>query len=358
MADVLRAGVIGAGAIAVHGHVPGYRATPGVEVVAICDVLEDRVKSVAEELDIPRAYTDYRDMLAKESLDLVSVCSPNTFHKAMTVDALNAGANVLCEKPMALAYADAQEMVATAERMGKSLTIGHHMRHTPAMFAIKDVVTSGKLGEIYYAKVSYLRRSGIPGYGSWFTNKDLAGGGAMMDIGCHILDMGLWLIGHPKPVTVTASTYAKFGPRGKGLGGWGMDHYGLGARYDVDDLTTAFVRFDNGLTLTVEASWASHGTDGHRIQLFGTDGGIEVNDKLFGREQPLRFFGEQGDELTEEPVSFVEDDTPSYAREISAWVEGIRTGEPPLVTGEQAAMVVQIIEGIYKSATSGSEVAL
>ena len=358
MSKIMRVGIIGAGAISQRGHIPGYRATPDVEVVALCDINEQRVRQVAEEMEIPRTYTDYEQMLAAEDLDLVSVCSPNTYHATMAIAALEAGAHVLCEKPMALAFDDAQAMVETARRAGRSLTIGHHMRHQPMMMAAKESIAKGELGRIYYAKASYLRRSGIPGYGSWFTNKDLAGGGAMMDIGCHILDLALWMLGHPQPLTVSASVYSNFGPRAKGLGGWGADHLGAGARFDVDDLASAYVRFAGGVTLLVEASWAGHGSGGQRLQLFGTEGGLEVNPKLFGSEEPLHYFAERDGELIEEAVDFESSDELAYAREISSWVAAIRQGEPPFVTREQGAQVIQIIEAVYKSAGSGAEVSL
>lgn len=358
MSNTLRAAVIGAGAIAVHGHIPAYQAAPDVEVAAVCDTNFERAKQVAQEKGIPKAYPDAATMLAAEKPDLVSVCVPNVFHKPMAIAALQHGAHVLCEKPMALRYADALAMVEAAKTAGRTLTIGHHMRFSPQPMAMYAAIQEGKLGEVYYAKVSYLRRSGIPGYGSWFTNKDLAGGGAMLDIGCHILDLALWFLGHPRPVSVSASTYAKFGPQAKGLGRWGADHFGAGARFDVDDLATAFVRFENGVTLTIEASWAGHGTDGQRLQLFGTEGGLEMNDKLFGKEEPVHFFGEGAEGLTEEPLPFEQLPGSSYEREVAAWVEGIRTGRPPLITGEQGAAVVQIIEAMYTSAASGQEVSL
>jgi len=352
-----RVGIIGAGAIAQRGHIPGYQTQDNVEVVAICDVNEARAREVADDKGIARSYTDYREMLDKEQLDIVSVCSPNAFHAEMAIAGLESGANVLCEKPMALTYADACRMVETSKRMGKSLTIGFHNRYRPDLRAGWEVATSGKLGDVYYAKAGYLRRSGIPGYGSWFTNKDLAGGGSMMDIGCHIMDMALWWLGHPKPVTVTASTYAKFGPQAKGLGSWGADHYPAGARFDVDDLTTTFIRFEGGQTLTLEASWASHGTDGQRIQVFGTDGGVEFSEKLFG-DQPLRFFGEGGANLIEGTIAYGTASGSPYEREITDWLGRIERGEEPLITAEQAAMVVQIVEAAYKSAESGREVVL
>ncbi len=358
MTKTLRAGVIGAGAISTRSHIPAYQAAGDVNVVAVCDVKKERAASVAKELEIPASYGDYRDMLANEDLDLVSVCIPNALHAQAAIDAMRAGAHVLCEKPMAVAYADAREMVAVSQETGKSLTIGHHMRYQPATRAAKDLVMQGRLGNVYYAKASYLRRSGIPGYGSWFTNKDLAGGGALMDIGCHMLDLVLWLMGYPKPVSVTASTYAEFGPKAKGLGGWGADHFGPGARFDVDDLSTAFVRFENGATLLLEASWATQGTQGQRYQVYGTEGGLEYNADLFGTETPLHCFGEDADGLTEEAVDLPEATTVGHQALLNAWLEAVRAGKQPVIRAEQGAVVVQIIEAAYKSAKTGSQVTL
>jgi predicted dehydrogenase len=354
----LRVGIIGAGFIATRGHVPAYRAVPGVEVVALCDINEKRARAVSEELGIPQAYTDYHAMLEHENLDVVSVCSPNAFHAQMTIDALNAGAHVLCEKPMALNYADAQAMFAASQRAGRSLTIGFHMRYQPEFQTVKQILSDGKLGEVYYIKSSMLRRNGIPGYGSWFTNKDLAGGGAMMDIGCHMLDLSLWMLGHPKPLTVTANLYAKFGPRAKGLGTWGIDHFPAGARFDVDDLATAFIRFEGGITLLLEVSWAGHSTPGHRLQIMGTEGGIEVDPRTFGRERPVHVFIEQDGELAEEELAIDPAVGSSYQREIAAWLQAIEAGSSPLVAPEQAALAVQITEAIYQSAATGKEVAI
>ncbi len=358
MSKTLRAGLIGAGAIAVRGHIPAYREAKGVKIAAICDVNLERAKSVAEEMEIPAYYADYGEMLAAEKLDLVSVCSPNAFHAAMAIDALRAGANVICEKPMCLTYADAQRMMQTAETAGRSLTIGHHMRYQPATVKAHEMIQEGALGDVYYVKASYLRRSGIPGYGSWFTNKDLAGGGAMMDIGCHMLDLALWLMGHPKPVSVMAATYAKFGPQAKGLGGWGADHFGAGSRFDVDDLTSAFVRFENGSTLVLEASWATHGSQGQLMQLFGTEGGLELNANLFGAETPLHYFGEEDGELTSATVPLEEVASRGHQALIPDWVDAIRAGRQPVIQPAHGALVVQIIEAAYKSAASGTEVRL
>ncbi len=358
MSKTLRAGLIGAGAIAVRGHIPAYRGAKDVQIAAICDVNVERARSVAKEIGIPAFYGDYQRMLATEKLDLVSVCSPNVFHAPMAIAAMRAGAHVICEKPMCLTYADAEEMVRVAEATGRSLTVGHHMRYQPAPVKAHEMIEQGALGQVYFVKASYLRRSGIPGYGSWFTNKDLSGGGALMDIGCHMLDLSLWMMGHPNPVSVTASTYAKFGPQAKGLGGWGADHFGPGSRFDVDDLTTAFVRFDNGGTLVLEASWATHGTQGQLLQVFGTEGGLELNAKLFGADEPLHYFGEAAGELTEEAVVLPEVASQGHSALIPDWVDAVRAGRKPIIQPEQGALVVQIIEAAYKSAETGCEVRL
>jgi len=355
-----RVGIIGVGAIGTSGHLPGYQSA-GAEVVAVADVAEGRAAKVAEEHGIAASYVDYGEMLANESLDVVSVCTPNALHGQMTVDALKAGAHVLCEKPMALTLAEARNMVETAKAEGKGLSIAHTLRHRPENERIREMAASGALGDIYHVKVSYLRRSGIPGYGSWFTNRDLAGGGAMMDIGCHMLDLGLWFMGHPQPTSVLAATYAPLGTQAKGLGGWGADQFTPPARFDVDDFATAFVRFEGGATLTVEACWACHGSEGNKIQVFGTEGGIELNPAAFGPDAPLWFFGEDESGFTRRPVTVTQPDAitgTGHELLIADWLRALEAGEPPRVRPEEAAVVVEVIEGIYKSAEAGYEARL
>ncbi len=355
-----RVGIIGVGAIGTSGHLVGYQSA-GANVVAVADVAEGRAAKVAEREGIAASYTDYRDMLANEDLDVVSVCTPNALHAQMTIDALRAGAHVLCEKPMALTLAEATEMVATAEAAGKGLSIAHTLRHRPENERIKAMAAAGDLGDIYHVKVSYLRRSGIPGYGSWFTNGDLAGGGAMMDIGCHMLDLGLWFMGHPRPTSVLAATYAPLGTQAKGLGTWGADHADPPARFDVDDFATAFVCFESGATLTVEACWACHGAEGNKVQVFGTKGGLELNPGAYGPDAPLWFFGEDESGFTKSPVTVTQPDAitgTGHELLIGEWLSALEAGRAPRVRPEEAAVVVEIIEGIYNSAKSGHEAKL
>lgn len=348
--------MIGAGGIVQWGHIPAFKQIGGVEIVAICDLNAARAQAVADEAGIPAVYTDYEQMLAEIKPDLAVVATPNVFHKPMTLAALNAGCHVLCEKPIATTYADAVEVVERAEELGKVLSVGTHYRWSAAMQAAKHQVDAGFFGEIYAVRTVYSRRSGIPGYGSWFTNKDLAGGGSLFDIGVHGLDKALFLMGYPKPVTVSGVTYAKFGPRGKGLGGWGIDKQKPqpGARYDVDDLALAFVRFENGVTLQLQAAWASNLPDDQTVELFGTDGGA----RIVGADDFQLFT-----ELNDEPVNMVQpvakDKSGSYIKLIADLIRYLDGDlDAPLVTGRQILVGMQILDAIYQSATSGREVVL
>ncbi|MCD6520100.1 MAG: Gfo/Idh/MocA family oxidoreductase, partial [Anaerolineae bacterium] len=251
----LRVAIIGAGGIARYAHAPGYKALEDrVELVAVCDVVRSKAEELARDFDIPRVYTDYREMLSQEKLDAVTVCTPNSAHKEPTIAALEAGAHVLCEKPIAMNLQEGREMVATARRLGKILQIGLHFRFRSETQALKRVIEAGELGEIYYGEATYMRRRGIPTWGV-FTQKEFQGGGALIDIGVHVLDHAMWLMGNPKPVSVLGMTYAKFGKRkdvavsGKR---WDVD------KFNVDDMGVAMVRFENGATLILRACWAAH----------------------------------------------------------------------------------------------------
>lgn len=357
-ASKLRVGIIGAGSIAQYSHLPGYNRLPDVRVVALCDVDAERAKSMADAFGVPRIFTDYEAMLRQEALDVVSICTPNALHAPMTIAALEAGAHVLCEKPMAVTTVEAQAMADTAHRSGRKLSVGFHYRFRPDTLLLKRAIDDGVLGQIYYAKASILRASGIPGYGTWFTNKDLAGGGALMDIGVHFLDLTLWLMGHPRPVAVTGATFAKFGPQARRLGSWGATHVKSPARFDVDDLATALVRFENGAILSLEASWAGYSGPAHRVQLFGESGGAEISPERFGRDQPLHLFGDIGDVPSESMPTLPHPRISAHDRLIEAWIDCIRADEPPAITPEQGILTTQIIEAIYRSAEEGQEVRL
>ena len=182
-----RVAIVGAGAIVHYAHGPGFQRLANAEIAAVCDVNESRARLRAEEIGAAEVFTDYQEMLRSVRPDIVVIATPNVFHKPMTLAALKAGAHVLCEKPLALTYADAEEMYEEAERRQRVLTVGTHFRFTPAMQAARRQMEAGFFGRIYAARTVWQRRSGIPGYGSWFTNRDLAGGGVLLDLGVHTL---------------------------------------------------------------------------------------------------------------------------------------------------------------------------
>ena len=346
-----RVGMIGAGAVVQRGHIPNFQAVPNAEVVAICDVNLARAQEAAQTTGVPAAYSDYNEMLTKEGLDIVVVATPNIFHKPMTIAALRAGANVLCEKPLALSSADAQEMYDVADEMGKLLAVGTHYRYSNPVQSAKQQVDAGFFGEIYAARTIWNRRAGIPGYGSWFTNNDLAGGGCLFDIGIHAMDRALYLMGYPEPVSVSGASYAKFGPRGLGLGGWGMDKQRPtpGARFDVDDFTWGFVRFANGETLILEVSWAAHFEDQFYTELYGTEGGAYI-----GSEERIELYTNLNSQPVNIPVNVPRGGN-SYGRFALDYVRQLEGETTDVVTREQALISVKIIEGIQKSAASGVE---
>ena len=356
MTTQYRVAVIGAGSIAKYSHVPGFQRLANCEVVALCDVNEARAGELAAEMKVPGVYGNAERMLAELHPDIVVVATPNAFHKPMSVAALKAGAHVLCEKPLALTYGDAQEMFAVAAQQQRILTVGTHLRFSAPMQAAKAHVDAGFFGKIYAARTVWQRRNGIPGFGSWFTNHDLAGGGSLLDIGIHALDRALYLMGYPEPVAVSGATFAEFGPRGMGLGGWGSDiqRPAPGARYDVDDFSWAMVRFANGAVLTLQVAWASNFPEVLTTELFGTEGGAQIS----GWEGMELFTMMNGQEVSirNQPPS---ERGSSYFKLIENFVRRIEGDErADIPTPAQALADVRIIDGIMRSAAAGREVTL
>ncbi len=323
-------GVIGLGLG--QAHLAGYLKNDLVEVAGLADLDADLVERTATERGVPRAFTDYRDLLALNP-DLVSVCLPNFLHAPVSIDALDAGAHVLCEKPMALNAVQARDMVAAARRNDRYLMIALNNRFRSEAQILKKLVEQDVLGEIYYAKTGWLRRSGIPGAGTWFTRKAQAGGGPLIDLGVHMIDLARWLMGNPQPASVVGATYTRLSDRVEGV-------------FDVEDLASAFIRFEDDATLVAETSWASHvPSEGSYVKLMGTRGGAEIagNDLTVYTD----LHGEQVD-IT--PAYAPREWADCIAAEIAHFVDCIRTGRTPMSTGEQGVEVMRILDGIYESA--------
>ncbi len=351
-----KVGIIGAGSIVQWGHCPTFQnAISSTEVVAVCDVQKERVEQFAQERGIPHAYADYEKMLREQELDIVVVAVPNAFHKPMSIAALEAGAHVLCEKPVALTLTDAREMFATAEKNGRILTVGTHYRWSTAMRMGRKSVDEGFFGDIYMIRTVYTRRNGIPGFGSWFTRQNLAGGGCGLDIGVHALDKALFLLNYPEPTTVSGVTYDRLGKQGVGLGGWGIDRQFLaqGGQFEVEDLAYGLIRFANGTSMILQSSWAMHLPGSELVEVYGTaGGGVIYPDKV-------QLYTEmQGDPVTidrelppEKAYSAVE-----QTQDLVRYLDGDRDAD--LVTGDQATVGIAILEALYQSAQSGHEIAL
>ncbi|MBX3015642.1 MAG: Gfo/Idh/MocA family oxidoreductase [Caldilineaceae bacterium] len=351
-----RVAIIGAGKIVQVGHIPNFQSIPNVTVAALCDVNEERVKAIAAEKKVPQTFTDYQKMLAEVKPDITVIATPNIFHKPMALAALSVGSHVLCEKPLALSYADAKEMMDLAVSKGLTLTVGSHYRWSDAIRATKAQADAGFFGEIYAVRTVWHRRAGIPGFGSWFTRKELAGGGSLLDIGIHALDRALFIMGYPEPVTVSGVTFAKLGTQGLGLGGWGADIQKPtgNAQFDVDDLSWALIRFANGAVIQLQVSWAVNNKDQFYTEIYGTQGGA-----LVGDQDQLELYtslnGQQSDIQTKVPRS----GTGSYlhlTQNLVRHLDGDPTAE--VVTPQQSLTSVKIIEGVLRSAQEGREVEL
>jgi predicted dehydrogenase len=347
------------GARIARNHINGYKQIEGVDVLCVAGPDVDRCRAVAEEYGVPRVVADYRDMLAMDDIDAVSICVPNRFHAAIAIDALNAGKHVLCEKPLAVNAQEAQRIVDAAHANNRLLMVAFNNRFSANTLALKEVVDQGTLGPIYYGKAFWLRRHGIPGFGGWFTTKSISGGGPLIDIGVHMLDLALYMMGYPEPVAVMGSTYDEFGSRGLGAHkGWEATDLQITNTFDVEDLAVGMVKFANGATLTVEASWAGHQEreDDLGIQLYGRLGGARMLMPDYQKADSVRIFTEVDGHVGDFAPSFTMDD--EYSREIRHFVESIRNGTESLAPGEQGVTLMRIIDALYESAATGREVRL
>lgn len=355
----LKVGIIGCGGIANGKHMPALKKNPDVEMVAFCDIIKERAEKAAKDFGAEGAkvYTDYKELIADKSIDAVHVLTPNKEHSFITVDALHSGKHVMCEKPMAKTYAEAKKMVEAAKESGKLLSIGYQNRCTPASLYAKKLVEADKLGDIYYAKAHAVRRRGVPTWGV-FLNEDEQGGGPLIDIGTHALDLTLWTMNNYKPKMVVGSVYKKLGDQtetGNSWGDWDPKEF------TVEDSAFGFITMENGATIVLEASWALNTLDVKEASttLCGTKGGLDMTTKGGVRYNTV----ELGKQCTMEPdlgaggVAFF-DGVEMRCEDVENrnFYDAIIKGTELRVKPEQAIVVTRILEAIYESAKTGKPV--
>lgn len=347
---MLKVGIIGNGGIA-NCHARGYKALGDrVKIVACCDIVEEKAKAFSEKHNIPNYYTDCKDMLANEEIDVVSVCTWNSAHAPCTIAALNAGCHVICEKPMAMNAEEAQAMKDAAEKNGKLLMVGFVRRHGDDARDAKELVEKGELGEVYYAKATYLRRCGCPG--GWFGNKELSGGGPLIDLGVHVIDLTRYIMGNAKPVTVFGITSDKIGARDHiRTTEWKSETDVEKPIFNVEDLAVAMIKFDNGAVLHVETSFNLNKKENEGdIELFGSKAGLTLT--------PFELHTEYAGCLADITVrgshefDFVRD----FEREIKNFVDAVEGEAECLATAEDGVVLMKVIDAVYRSAETGKSV--
>ncbi len=348
--------VIGVGGIS-STHINGYLSDLRCELYAFCDINEKTLKEKGERYGITRLFTDYNEMFkACPELDAVSVCTWNNAHVPAGLAAVKAGCNVFCEKPMAMSAKEAKELKAAADKSGKVLGLGFVRRFGDDASLAREMASNGMLGNIYYAKAVYLRRNGNPG--GWFSDSKRSGGGPLIDLGVHVIDLVRYIAGNPKPVSVYGATFHKLGDRNElkdkksfFLGDLAGER---GSKVcDGEDLATAMIRFDSGLVLSVETSYSLNmENDSGRVEIFGDKGGITIDPDLV-------YHGEVCNRLADihfkSPTQF---NGSEYTAEIHNFISAINGSETLKATAEDGVELMKILDAIYESAKTHKEVIL
>jgi predicted dehydrogenase len=359
-APALKVGVVGIG-WAGQQHLKAYSNIPGVEIVAVAGMEADLLRSLQAEYTIPHAFLRWEDMLEHQDLDAISVAVPTFLHAPIAVAALERGLHVLSEKPLARTAEEGRMMVAAARKSGRVLDVAFNHRRRGDIQKLKSIIDDGGLGRPYYAKASWLRRTGIPRLGSWFTNPHLSGGGPMADIGVHVLDYSLHLLGEPKVITVSATVYAELGPRGRG-GSARFSPMNDEHPFEVEDFASAFLRLEGGATLLIEAGWASYREKDDLLDfmVYGTDGGAELKAKGSPSAPvgELRIFTDKDGQNAD----YTPEARPGLGHQtvIEEFIQTVRAGETVWGhhDGSLALNRAEIIDACYRSAREGKEVQL
>lgn len=347
MAKKLRVGLIGVGGIA-GAHFPGWDASPFAEVVALGDINPETLARVGQQRGINRLYEDSWELIRQDDIDIIDICTPNAYHAPYAIAALEAGKNVLCEKPLAPTPAEIKKMIAARDKSGKLLMTAQHFHYQGSSIALKREIDQGLLGDIYHARLWMLRRAAVP-LRPTFIDRGESGGGACIDIGVHILDLALWLMGHPKPVTVSGITQDRLMHQKGSFSIWGG---AIPQSVDVEEFAAGFVRFDNGATMMLEVSWMlHHKTPGEDMQmwLYGDKAGAHwPSNEICSTSNKTK-------QQMNTQLQVAEGGEP-HAKECMDFAECVAKGRPSPVPAEQSLNVLSILDALYKSSEQGKEV--
>jgi predicted dehydrogenase len=357
MTKNLRVGIIGCGGIANGKHMPSLAKLAQVEMVAFCDIEVERAEEAALKYGTEGAaiYEDYKELLKDKTIDVVHVCTPNDSHADITVAALEADKHVMCEKPMAKTAEDARRMVEAAKRTDKKLTIGYQNRFRIDSQYLHKVCERGDLGDVYLAKAHAIRRRAVPTWGV-FLDEEKQGGGPLIDIGTHALDLTLWMMNNYKPKAVLGSTFHKLGKKKDAANAWGPWDP---EKFKVEDSAFGYITMQNGATIILESSWAINmlQTGEAKCTLCGTEGGADMWDGLRINGEDFSKLYTNHIDLDAKGVDFYDGETESAADlETRLWIESIINDTEPVVKPEEALVVTEILEAIYKSAQTGEAV--
>ncbi|UXS37026.1 Gfo/Idh/MocA family oxidoreductase [Staphylococcus delphini] len=357
----IKVGIIGCGGIANGKHLPSLAQIDDVEIVAFCDIDIAKAKTAATTFGTvdAKVYQDYQVLLKDQTIDVVHICTQNYLHCDMTVHALEANKHVMCEKPMAKTTAEAQQMLDAAKRTGKKLTIGYPNRFRADSQFLHQVTARGDLGDIYFGKAHAIRRRAVPNWGV-FLDEEAQGGGPLIDIGTHALDLTLWMMNNYEPAAVMGSTFHQLSQQENAANAWGPWNP---KDFTVEDSAFGFIKMKNGATIILESAWAlnSLDVDEAKCSLSGTKGGADMKDGLRIHGEELGALYTKHIELDNKGVDFYEGESVDEAleealEEAKAWIDCVQNDTPPRVKPEEALVVTQILEAIYESARTGKAV--
>ncbi|RUU54274.1 Gfo/Idh/MocA family oxidoreductase [Mesorhizobium sp. M2C.T.Ca.TU.002.02.1.1] len=345
----LKVAVLGTGMIVRRAHLPALLGDARVEVAAIYGRSRETAGELAAEFGIPAVAETIEDAVNVDGLNAVAVALPNFLHRQAAEAAIKARLHILMEKPLATSLDDARAMVHGAATAGIGFAVNLPQRHRPSMRFIRDAIEAGRIGNVQTVEVRMLRRAGIPGFGTWFTRKQTAGGGVLADLGPHVIDLALWLSGSASAAVTESRIWRSFGPLGKGLGDW-SPHQPVEAsatQFDVEDRASVSLRSDKGVEIRCDVAWAYAGSDENRVRVIGDKGGLDYWPEANGDLEPLRYFDADLNSRSMAVAGDHADLTPAWKLCVASFIDDIGSGRP-LPRGDDALAVHEIIDRVYQ----------